>query len=308
MSLAPMEGVTGCAFRAAHAECFGELDRYYTPFLVPPRVGHPFASRYARELCQESDHGLSVIPQLLTKNADEFVWAAQLLADMGYGEVNLNLGCPAGTVANKGRGSGFLCNLPDLESFLDGVCARSPLPVSVKTRVGFSSDSEFEDILELFCRFPLAELIVHPRVREDFYQGVPRRQAYGEALARAPFPVAYNGDVFSVADFESLVEAYPRTRHVMLGRGVVANPALARMIEGGPAVTISELEHFHDLLFHTYEEQMGGNAVFRMREWWSYAKGLFANPLSVQRAVRKVKRANEYKATASRIFRTEELA
>ena len=308
MSLAPMEGVTGCAFRVAHAECFGKLDRYYTPFLVPPRVGHPFASRYARELCQESDRGLNVIPQLLTKNADEFVWAAQLLADMGYGEANLNLGCPAGTVANKGRGSGFLRDLPDLERVLDDVCARSPLPVSVKTRIGFASDSEFEDILELFCRFPLAELIVHPRVREDFYQGVPRRQAYGEALARAPFPVAYNGDVFSADDFESLVAAYPQTRHVMLGRGVVANPALARMIDGGPAATISELERFHDLLFHTYEEQMGGNAVFRMREWWSYAKDLFANPLAVQRTVRKVKRADEYEAAASRIFRTEKLA
>lgn len=302
-----MEGVTGYAFRKAHAECFGELDRYYTPFLVPPRLDFPFASRYAKELCQKGDEALDVVPQLLTKNADEFVWATQLLSEMGYAEVNLNVGCPSGTVANKGRGAGFLRDLAALEAFLQDVCVRSALPVSVKTRIGFANDNEFEEILETYCRCPIAELIVHPRVRADFYDGTPRRKAYGEALAKAPFPVAYNGDIFSVADVESLVAAYPETRHVMLGRGVVGNPALPRMIKGGPAATADELERFHDVLFHTYEERIGGNAVFRMKEWWSYAKELFVSPISVQRAVRKLKRVDEYEATVSKIFRTEEL-
>ena len=143
-----MEGVTGYAFRKAHAECFGELDRYYTPFLVPPRLDFPFANRYAKELCQEGDEALDVVPQLLTKNADEFVWATKLLSEMGYTEVNLNVGCPSGTVANKGRGAGFLRDLAALEAFLQDVCARSALPVSVKTRIGFANDNEFEEILE----------------------------------------------------------------------------------------------------------------------------------------------------------------
>lgn len=302
-----MEGVTGYAFRKAHAECFGELDRYYTPFLVPPRLDFPFANRYAKELCQEGDEALDVVPQLLTKNADEFVWATQLLSEMGYAEVNLNVGCPSGTVANKGRGAGFLRDLTALEAFLQDVCVRSALPVSVKTRIGFANDNEFEEILETYCRCPIAELIVHPRVRADFYDGTPRREAYGEALAKAPYPVAYNGDIFGVADVESLVAAYPETRHVMLGRGVVGNPALPRMIKGGPAATADELERFHDVLFHTYEERIGGNAVFRMKEWWSYAKELFVSPISVQRAVRKLKRVDEYEVAVSKIFRTEEL-
>ena len=106
-----MEGVTGYAFRKAHAECFGELDRYYTPFLVPPRLDFPFANRYAKELCQEGDEALDVVPQLLTKNADEFVWATKLLAEMGYAEVNLNVGCPSGTGSKKGRGGGFVCEV-----------------------------------------------------------------------------------------------------------------------------------------------------------------------------------------------------
>ena len=215
LSLAPMEGITGSAFRRVHAECFGALDRYYTPFVAPPRVGDDFGKKALKELVPARNAGLEVIPQLLGKNADEFVWAAQLLADMGYCEVNLNLGCPSGTVFNKGKGSGFLRNLDELDAFLGDICDRSPIPVSVKTRLGVSDDGEFAAVLDLYCRFPLAELIVHPRVREDFYKGAPRWEPYGEALARAPFPVAYNGDIFAPEDLEALLSAYPATRHVM---------------------------------------------------------------------------------------------
>ncbi len=275
-SLAPMEGITGHAFRRVHAECFGALDRYYTPFLPPPRVGSPFGGKNLREIDPVNNEGLNVIPQLLTKNADEFVWAAGLLADLGYDEVNLNLGCPSGTVVSKGKGSGFLrnldelevflrdvcdrsllpvgydevnlnlgCpsgtvvskgkgsgflrNLDELEVFLRDVCDRSLLPVSVKTRLGLESDAEYERILELYCSLPLAELIVHPRVQKDRYQGKPRWEPYGETLACAPFPVAYNGDVFCEEERVSLVAAYPQTRHIMLGRGLLANPALRRI-------------------------------------------------------------------------------
>ena len=181
-----MEGITGHVFRRVHAECFGPLDRYYTPFLAPPHVGSSFGGKAYKEIDPARNQGLDVVPQLLTKNADEFVWATRLLADMGYAEVNLNLGCPSGTVVAKGRGSGFLRDLEDLETFLQDVCARSSLPVSVKTRVGIQSDDEYEQILELYCRCPLKELIVHPRVQKDRYQGAPRRELYGRTLERAP--------------------------------------------------------------------------------------------------------------------------
>ena len=175
-------------------------------------------------------------------------------------------------VVGKGKGSGFLRDLGELELFLQDICSRSALSVSVKTRVGFENDAEYEDILDLYCRCPLAELIVHPRVRADFYKGIPRQELYGKTLERAPFPVAYNGDIFDVDDMDALVAAYPQTRHVMIGRGLLANPALARMAQGGPAMTLTELKHFHDELYRAYEAEMGGNAVFRMKEWWFYAK------------------------------------
>ena len=307
LSLAPMEGITGHVFRGVHARCFGKLDRYYTPFLPPPRLGHGFVGKAFKEIDPAANEGLNVIPQLLTKNAEEFLWAAQLLAEMGYAEVNLNLGCPSGTVVSKGKGSGFLRNLDELEAFLQVVCERSPLPVSVKTRVGLASDDEYERILELYCRFPLAELIVHPRVREDAYKGRARRSLYGQTLERAPFPVAYNGDVFSVGDLESLVRDYPQTRHVMIGRGLLANPALARRIGGGPAATLDELRAFHDELFCAYEAEIGGNAVFRMKEWWSYARCSFERPTAVLRAVRKTRTVDDYKSAVAGVFATEQL-
>lgn len=307
-SLAPMEGITGYVFRRVHAECFGALDRYYTPFLPPPRVGSTFGGKNFKEIDPANNEGLNVVPQLLTKNADEFVWAAQLLAEMGYTEVNLNLGCPSGTVVAKGRGSGLLRDPDALEAFLRDICERSPLPVSVKTRLGLEDDGEYARILAVYCRLPLAELIVHPRVQKDRYQGSPRWEPYGATLAAAPFPVAYNGDVFDTADRDELLAAFPATRHVMLGRGLLANPALARMMAGGLPATREELERFHDALFHAYEEVIGGNAVFRMKEWWFYAKCAFADPLAVHRAVRKVRRAGEYEDAVRTIFLGMELA
>ncbi len=308
LSLAPMEGNTGHVFRRVHAEHFGAFDRYYTPFMPPPRVGHDFAGRANREFDPQNNRGLVVVPQLMSKNADEFVWAAQLLADRGYTEVNLNLGCPSGTVVSKGKGSGFLRHLDELEVFLSDICARSPLPVSVKTRLGLVDDAEYQQVLELYCRMPLAELIVHPRVQKDGYEGTPRRELYGETLQCAPFPVAYNGDIFTPGDFESLMHDYPETRHVMLGRGVLANPALPRMLNGGTALTADELHAFHDALFAAYEQDIGNNAVYRMKEWWSYAKNSFASPEAVHRAVRKARRLEDYRAAVDKIFHNEQLS
>ena len=309
LSLAPMEGITGYVFRRVHAEIFGALDRYYTPFISPlPKVGTPFSKRNSRELDPANNQGLDVVPQLLTNDADRFIWAAGLLTDMGYKEVNLNLGCPSGTVVVKEKGSGLLRNPNRLEAFLVDVCERSPLPISVKTRVGIANDNEYDELLALFCRCGIAELIVHPRVQKDFYDGTPRQELYGKTLERAPFPVAYNGDIFTRDDYDALLAAYPQTRHVMLGRGILVNPALAREIRGGASLTLTELKLFHDKLYETYTNDMGGNAVFRMKEWWGYAERSFADPPSVHRIMRKTRRADEYEAAARKIFSTERLA
>lgn len=306
LSLAPMEGITGPVFRKAHASCFGALDSCYLPFIAPAHPGKAFTEKTLKALGKQD--GRSVIPQLLTKDADDFVWTAGLLAELGYSEVNLNLGCPSGTVVAKGKGAGLLRDAEGLERFLQDICARSPLPVSVKTRLGLADVGEYGRILAVLCRCPLKELIVHPRVRTELYRGTPHLSCYGETLEKAPFPVAYSGDIFSVADFEELLRSYPATTHALLGRGILANPALGRMLKGGPAATAEEIREFHDRLFEGYEEEMGGNALFRMKEWWSYARFAFADPQKVWRLVRKVRKADEYEKAVERIFNGVELA
>ena len=196
---------------------------------------------------------------------------------------------------------------PD-EAFLTEICERSALPVSVKTRIGLKSDDEYERVLDIYRRMPLAELIVHPRLQTDLYRGTPRLGAYAASLAAAGCPVAYNGDIFSPASMSALVKAHPATRHVMLGRGILTNPALARMIGGGPAASLEDLERFHDELYAAHFDEMGGNAVMRMKEWWFYAKCAFENPQSVHRMVRGVRKPDEYAAAVARIFRQEPLA
>ena len=160
-SCAPLEGLTGRQFRKVHQSCFPGADRYYMPFLSPAQ-GHVFSQKELRELDPDYNRGIPVIPQLLTRRVEDFVWAAGELAAMGYREVNLNLGCPSGTVTAKGKGAGFLGRLEELERFLDEIFAHSPLPISIKTRLGVQEAEEFEAILQLYSAPPGPEGPVPP--------------------------------------------------------------------------------------------------------------------------------------------------
>lgn len=104
---APMEGITGYVYRSAHHALFPHVDRYFTPFLQPNQ-NHRFASRERNDVLPEHNKGITLIPQILTNRAEDFIWMAGELEALGYDEVNLNLGCPSGTVVTKYKGAGFL--------------------------------------------------------------------------------------------------------------------------------------------------------------------------------------------------------
>ena len=213
-ALAPMEGVTGHVFRQAHAACFGPADKYLTPFLSPNQ-NLCFTSRERAEVLPEHNDGLNVVPQLLTSNAAHFLWASRELAAMGYREVNLNLGCPSGTVSAKGKGAGFLAYPDRLERFLDQVFSYVTIDVSVKTRIGKAGADEWDSLLELFNRYPICELTVHPRVQADFYQGRPNRRAFRKAVGASTAPLCYNGDLFSLPDLEGM-EVYQNSPSILM--------------------------------------------------------------------------------------------
>ena len=308
IAFAPMEGLTGAAYRQAHRSFFGGVDRYFIPFITPTR-DHRFTKRELREILPEHNQGLSAVPQLLVRSPEDFLWAAGELAAMGWGEVNLNLGCPSGTVAAKGKGAGFLGLPEELERFLDTVFANPPCAVSIKTRLGLSAPEEFGPILEVYNRYPLAELIVHPRVQQDFYRHPVRTEAFGPILAASRNPVCYNGGLVSAAGCRDLEARFPAVSGVMIGQGLLATPALAGQVKGGPAVRRDVLRAFHDQLFDGYCQLFGSthNAMMRMKELWPYLIRLFRDSASCARALRKARDLPAFRLAVDTVFQTREL-
>ena len=192
--MAPMEGITTWLFRGEHHRMFGGADRYYMPFFSPT-AEHLITARERRDLDPAHNEGVVAVPQIMTRRAEDFLWAAGELAALGYREVNLNLGCPSGTVAAKGKGAGFLAHPEELDAFFDRVFSgASPVRISVKTRLGVREPEEFGRLLEVYNRYPIAELIVHARVQRDFYRLPVRTEAFASALEGSRIPVCCNGD------------------------------------------------------------------------------------------------------------------
>ena len=290
---APLEGVGGAEYRRAHRRHFPGVDKYYMPF-VSPTQEHRFTPREKRNISPEANEGVPAVPQLLTKNPVDFLWAAGELRAMGYGEVNLNLGCPSGTVTGKGKGSAMLKDVYHLRRFLDEVYCEAPLKVSVKTRIGFETPEEWEQLLPVFKDYPIHELIIHPRTRSQLYRGEPHRAAFGQALETLRCPVIYNGDLFTAESVREVTGMFPQAAGVMLGRGLLSNPALLRQLKGGAALSMEDLTHFHDYLFRAYEKTWHPlTAVGRMHVFLKY----FAHSLNVPfKYVREALRANKMDA------------
>ena len=242
---APLEGITTYPYRNLHHKYFGGVEKYFTPFLAPgPEQG--MSVKEMRDVLPENNAEVPVVPQILTNRAGDFLLASKKLAEMGYREINLNLGCPSRTVVTKGRGAGFLDEPQKLDRFLDAVFAKCNLEISIKTRIGMEDPEEFETILPIYNKYPLKELIIHPRVQKEFYKNTPKLDTYAWAVEHSEHPLCYNGDICSVEDMEQLKIRFPQTDTVMMGRGVLADPALGRKLKGGSAATIEELKKFHE--------------------------------------------------------------
>lgn len=304
LDFAPMEGITGAVFRRLHHSFFPGVDRYYSPFLSPTS-DHRFTPRELREILPEHNIGINLIPQLLTKQPADFLWAAGELHAMGFQEINLNLGCPSGTVTAKGKGSGMLADLQTLERFLDEIYAASPCAVSVKTRLGMEDPEEFGPILEVYNRYPISELILHPRVRKDFYRHPVRTEYFDRALSNCKCPVSYNGSIVTEQDYKACTNRYPQLTSVMIGQGLVSDPFLAGRIRYGQQSDKALLQQFHDTLLDAYAELFGSrnNAAKRMKELWFYLIRLFDNGEKYGKKIMKSKNYEEYQLAVSAVFR-----
>lgn len=308
VSFAPLEGITGYLYRGIHQKFFPGLSSYYAPFYAPT-ADSPLSGRGLNDVLPEHNEGVPLIPQLLTNRAEDFLAAARLLRDLGYGEVNLNLGCPSGTVVAKKKGAGFLGLPEELDRFLDGVFSTVELKVSVKTRIGLDSPDQWPALLEIFNRYPIHELTVHPRIRRDAYRGRPRMEAFQYAVGHTSLPLCYNGDLNTPADFALFGEQYPGISHVMAGRGLVANPALVRQVQGGAPLGKTELRDFLACLTEEYRRVLYGDrpVLGKLKELWFYLACLFPEPEKYIKRIRKAKTLAEYQTAADALFRDRDL-
>ena len=298
---APMEGLTDSLFRRLHHTYFPGVDRYYMPFISPTQH-RCLTNREARELPMADSVPFVSIPQILTKVAEDFVWAAGQCAERGYTEVNLNLGCPSGTVVAKGKGSGMLADPDNLDRFLDAVFSASPLPVSVKSRLGVTDPQEFPRLMEIYNQYPIVELTLHPRVRKAFYSGSVDMEMFAYCAENSKNPVCYNGDICSLEDIERIKVRFPQVDSVMIGRGLIGDPGM--LTPGG--TTVEALEGLFDAMLNEYLTAFGGsrNAMFRLKEHWGMLIHRFEDSEKLGKRLRKTTDLVEYKAITREIFRT----
>lgn len=310
--LAPMEGLTGYVYRNAYHKYFPAADRYFTPFITNKKM----SSRERNDILPEHNEGMTVIPQILTNQAEDFLSLTKELREYGYDTVNLNLGCPSGTVVAKRRGSGLLAWPNTLDAFLDEIFSSCDCRISIKTRLGTTDTDEWEDLLTVYDKYPLEELIIHPRIQKDFYKYTPRMECYRTAYETSRCSLCYNGDIFSPDDFQNLCREFPDTEKVMLGRGVLQNPWLIGMLRsadpaGGEAsAPDKELLHaFCEDLCAGYARVISGdkNVLFKLKALWIYLGMSFTNPQKYLKKIKKANRLAEYEEAVDALFREQEL-
>ena len=297
---APLEGITDATFRRLHHQYFPGVDKYFMPFLSPT-IHRQLTPREERELPKADSLPFTAVPQLLGKNVEDMLWAIQVCADQGYDEVNINLGCPSGTVVSKGKGSGMLSDLYALDEFLSAIYARAVLPVSLKTRIGVNDSENWEKLLEIYRDYPVKELTVHPRIRKAFYKGDCDMTAFAQAVENSPFPVCYNGNVGSLADAEAIAACFPTVPSIMIGRGLVADPG---MLSGGTdretlKAFLTELSDTYCTVFESKR-----NAIYRMKDNWHYLIALFEGSEKLWKELRKTTDYDRFMAIANEIITT----
>ena len=304
--LAPLEGITGYIVRNAFAHHFPYIDKYFTPFFPAAKKMN---KKIMRDLIPENNPGITLVPQLMLNDAEDLRMMGAQLEQMGFTTVNLNCGCPSGTVVSKRRGAGILGDPDELDRFLENAFDICPLSISVKTRIGMESEDEWEKLCKIYARYPFEELIVHPRVRSDFYSNSPRLDAFSYAVEMIRVPLCYNGDINTVEDYERIHTLFPTVDRVMIGRGLLADPNLVTRLAAGRKSEKKTYREFHDTLYAAYGEQFQDDRIRIncMKELWTFMGQSFADTGRFVKGIHKAGNRVEYEAAVRMLFANCEL-
>lgn len=300
--LAPLEGITTFVYRNAMHRLFPDyIEKYYIPFIMP-HIKRDMNMKERRELCYENNKDLNAVPQLLTNSAQDFLRYEKIFSDMGYDEVNLNLGCPSGTVTSKARGAGFLSKKQMLDEFFEEVFADCNGKISVKTRIGVDCTEEFYELLEIYNKYPIYELTIHPRLLKEQYKGTPHREIFLYALENSKNKLVYNGDIWCSKDLKSLKDSLHMGEdddlRLMIGRGAIADPAIFRELNGGEPLKKEELSWL------LYEVERGyfsflsneTQVLFRLKEIWTWLNRTVNGDKKYYKKLLKAKTLSEFRA------------
>lgn len=304
--MAPLEGITGFVFRNAYNKYYGGVDKYFTPFITP-HTKKNMDERERRDILPENNEGIRLVPQVLTNQAEELISIGKEFQSMGYKEMNLNLGCPSGTVTAKKKGSGFLDEPRKLDMFFEEYFEKSDMPLSIKTRIGTDDIDEFPEIAAVYEKYPFTEVVIHPRVGKEFYRGTPHVDVFMDTLARSRHSLGYNGDIFSLEDYKRIKDRCPSCEKYMLGRGLLWNPQLAADIRENVEhpLDMARFQAFHDELVAGYAAYLSGdrNVLFRMKELWGYWDELFHEEKKLKKQIRKSTTIEEYRMCVGQIMK-----
>lgn len=298
LELAPMEGITTYIYRNALNKYYGGIDKYFSPF-ISAHKNKVLSNKEIKDILPENNKGIELIPQVLSSNIEDFVNTTNQIKELGYSHINLNFGCPSGTVTAKGKGAGFLVYPEKLDSFLFDVFEKTDLKISVKTRLGYAEYDEWDRLKKIYMKYPLQELIIHARIREDFYTGKPRRDIVRESLEeiKDKFSVIYNGDIYSEKDYLSLNEDIPEINGCMIGRGIITDPSLAQKIKSNRNdFSKSVLKEFNLELMNSYYKEMqeDKNALFKLKELWVYMSQNIPDSKKFLKKIQKCSSLREY--------------
>lgn len=307
--LAPMEGLTGYIVRNAFHHHFDYIDKYYTPFIPAAKRMN---SKIKRDIDPANNEGITLIPQAMSIVADEVIDLHRQLAPYGYDEININLGCPSGTVVSKKRGSGILAYPDMLDSFLDELYTKADFPVSIKTRVGFNDDELWPELIDIYSKYPISELTIHPRIQKDFYKNTPRLEDFALAVRKInpdKTVLCYNGDITDRDSLQRIVSDFPDLSEVMIGRGLFADPTLIASLKGiefDPSEKKERLKNWHDEILSGYLGIFSGekDAMFRMKEIWMYMHGIFPDSEKLWKKIKKCQTLSDYKSIVGLAFST----
>jgi tRNA-dihydrouridine synthase len=310
--LAPLRGITDHVFRTVYATHFGGFDGALAPFVSSVK-GAIVKKSHIKDILPENNRKLPVVPQIIGKNAEEFVSLASQLATMGYDTVNWNLGCPFPQVTRKKRGAGLLPFPELIEAFLDHVIPRIPNKVSIKMRLGLNDAPEILKVLPVLNKFPLAEIIIHPRIASQMYTGAVDLESFEWCLGASAHSVVYNGDINSIEYFKTLTQRFEKVTSWMIGRHAIVDPFFAEALRGSKGkdnALMERIRDFHDDLLETYEGAItnSGNVLDKMKGLWFYLAHSLTNGDKILKRIQKTKRLDHYLEFIKKVFLEQTLA